>query len=199
MKDSRELYKLCGSDDSAEKTFGYESLWPYLYTIAQNVVRDQPNADELAQDCAQKALIRIHEKLDECREPAAFRTWSRRIVSHIAIDELRRRKRLTFNIDADDSTLQLEAPAAEQPEIVVEADSAEASLLSLLDDSPMSARSRRVVLGRYFEEQADEVLAARESELSDKEVRPSHIQVTRAKNIAKLKSWEPMAAFWEDN
>ena len=197
MLDSAALYQLCGSEDSAEKTRGYESLWPYLFTIAQNVVRDQPNADALAQDCAQKALIRIHEKLDECREPAAFRTWSRRIVSHIAIDELRRRKRLTFNIDADESTLQLEAPAAEQPEIVVEADSTEANLLALLDESPMSARSRRVVLGRYFEEQPDEMLAARESELAGKVVRPNHIQVTRAKNIAKLKTWEPIAAFWD--
>ena len=195
MIESVELYRLCVSEDSAEKTQGYESLWPYLYRIAQIVVRDQHNADSLAQDCAQQALIRIHSRITECKEPAAFRTWSRRIVSHVAIDELRKRKRLSFTIDADDSTLQLEAPESEQPETVAADNTPMGDLRALFEESPMSKRSRRVVAGRYFEEQPDEVLAQRESELSGKDVRPSHVQVTRAKNIAKLKNWEPMRQF----
>ncbi len=199
MIDSITLYGLCASDDSAEKTHGYEQLWPYLYRIAQQVVRDQPNADALAQDCAQQALIRIHDKLADCKTPSAFRTWSRRIVSHIAIDELRRRKRLSFTIDSDDSYTQHAGPESEQPEVAVSDGTPVGDVLALFAESPMSARSRRVVIGRYFEEQSDEVLAQRESELSGKEVRPHHIQVTRAKNIAKLRSWAPMQQFWQEN
>jgi hypothetical protein len=44
-----------------------------------------------------------------------------------------------------------------------------------------------VVVGRYFDEQPDEALARTESDLAGQTVLPSHIQVTRAKNLAKLR------------
>ena len=92
--DSGQLYAACASDDLSTQENAYQQLWPYLHQIAWQILYRQPDAADLAQDCAQKALIRIHNKLADCQEPAAFRTWSRRIVSHLAIDELRRRKRL---------------------------------------------------------------------------------------------------------
>jgi hypothetical protein len=73
----------------------------------------------------------------------------------------------------------------------------EAELRGLLERAPMSARSRRVVVGRYFDDVADERLAMAESELAGQPVLPSHVQVTRAKDIARLREWEPIRAFFE--
>src|SRR6266508_571041 len=91
---SAELYAACNSADPQEQSAAYTSLWQYLCRVALQIVYDQPDMDAMAQDCAQVALIRIHERLAECAEPQAFQAWARRIVTNVAIDELRRQKRL---------------------------------------------------------------------------------------------------------
>ncbi len=195
MQDSSTLYRACGSHDAEQQTTGYQQLWEYLYRVAYQVVRDQEEAPDMAEDCTQKALIKIHDRLDDCRDPKAFKAWSRRIVSHIAIDELRRRKRLDFSLDDDNRHTDYEDNAA-TPEEVVAQSADQQAVLTLLRDAPISARSSRVVLGRYFQNKTDEELAAVESELAGKQVLPSHVQVTRAKNIKKLKQWMPLLAHW---
>ena len=199
--DNVELYAACQSNDSQLKQAAYEILWNYLYQIAFYMVQDQPEIEALAQDCAQLALIRVHERLAECREPRAFRAWARRIVSRLVIDELRRRKRLVPLIEDSASTEPEEKapslPADQQPSlenIVLEATHQEA-LWALINQAPISDRSRRVVRGRYLDNLPDESLAQTESLLAKKTVLPSHIQVTRAKNIAKLKKWELLLSF----
>lgn len=197
--DSAELYAACSSVDPLIQARGYESLWAYLYRVALHVVRDQPEASALAQDCAQTALVRIHASLSTCREPAAFHIWARRIVSHIAIDELRRRKRLTA-LDGREAE-QAPAPPQTARRSSLEAKTlnaiSQSELYELINQAPISDRSRRVVLGRYFDGHADERLAQVESELAERAVLPSHIQVTRAKNIAKLRQWQRLRDFMD--
>lgn len=195
--DSQQLYAACLSRDTAVQAGAYRTLWQYLYRIALQIVYDQPAGDALAQDHAQKALLRIHGRIGECNEPAAFRTWARRIVSHIAIDDLRRRKRL----------LPLEAAAVLTGEAGAEVDTHSlpekkalrklslAELRQLLSHAPISDRSRRLIIGRYLDDEPDETLAGIESELAGQVVQPSHIQVTRSKNISKLRRWELLQAF----
>jgi RNA polymerase sigma factor (sigma-70 family) len=197
--DSAQLYTACQSDDPQVQAAAYETLWGYLYRVALQVMRGQPEAEALAQDCAQIALIRVHERLAECKEPAAFRAWARRIASHVAIDELRRQGRLTplaeeEPTDAPAHPLPDDRPL---PEATALAEINLAELRGLLGRAPMSERSRRAVLGRYLDDIPDELLAQAESELSGQPVLPSHVQVTRAKNIARLRSWEPLRAFLE--
>jgi RNA polymerase sigma factor (sigma-70 family) len=195
--DSAELYAACCSTTPSVQAAAYTTLWAYLYQIALQVVYDQPEAEALAQDCAQIALVRVHERLEECKEPAAFRTWTRRIVSHIAIDELRRRKRL-LPIERDESgDVAANKPVANQPtadDAALERIRLE-ELRKLISRAPISDRSRRVVLGCYLDNISDEKLAQTESQLVGRAVWPSHIQVTRSKDVAKLRDWGPLQSF----
>lgn len=192
---SESLYAACQSDDTTLQAQAYTSLWNYLYRAVYHIVRNQPEPEAMAQDLTQIALERIHQRLGECREPAAFRSWSRRIVSNLALDELRRRKRLIVDETPTDYAPP-EALTAASPEKTVTASTGMEDLITLLEQAPISDRSRRVVSGRYITDLPDEELAEKESELAAKEVLPSHIQVTRAKNIAKLRNWTPIQEFF---
>lgn len=193
--DSQSLYAACQSEDTALQAQAYTSLWNYLYRAVYHIVRNQPEPEAMAQDLTQVALERIHQRLGECREPAAFRSWSRRIVSNLALDELRRRKRLIVDETPTDYAPQ-ETLTAASPEKTVTALTSLTALTDLLAQAPISDRSRRVVSGRYITDLPDEELAETESQLSGNEVLPSHIQVTRAKNISKLRNWTPIQEFF---
>jgi RNA polymerase sigma factor (sigma-70 family) len=189
-RDSADLYAACGSPKTAVQAEAYHELWQYLYRIALHVANKQPDQEALAQDCAQRALIRIHRQHETCEEPKAFRSWSRRIVTNLVIDELRRRQRLQPLGSTPDTTLNASSRQFPSPEREVISELSLDHLRDLLLQSPMSDRSRRVVIGRYLDDVDDETLAQTESELANKEVLPSHVQVTRSKNIAKLRKWE---------
>jgi len=183
--DSQTLYHACADDGSDAQIDAYEALWADLYRIALPMLRDRPGGDALAADCAQAALIKVHRNLAQCRAPAAFREWAAQVVRRVVLDELRRPEhaRRVALPDDDDHSAALAAPPAPPPGADLRA-----TLLAAIEHGPLSDRSRRVVLGRYFQEQPDEALARAESELSGQAVLPSHIQVTRAKNLAKLRA-----------
>jgi len=195
--DSADLYDACGSSDRTVQAEAYRVLWEYLFCIAFYLTAQQPDQEALAQDCAQRALIRIHQRRRRCREPKAFRTWSRRIVSNLTIDELRRRKRLQPLPDLAQEA-QLDTQTTPNPELEIADSLTAASLRHLLQISPMSDRSRRVVIGHYLDDLDDNVLAQTETELTSDDVRPSHVQVTRSKNISKLRQWPLLRRFLDE-
>lgn len=195
--DSADLYHACGSTDQAVQAAAYQTLWEYLFRVAFYLAAQQPDQEALAQDCAQRALIRIHQQRLRCEEPKAFRTWSRRIVSNLVIDELRRRKRLQPLPEPAQET-QLDNHPTSHPELETAASLTAGSLRQLLQQSPMSDRSRRVVIGRYLDDRNDDSLAQTESELANDDVRPSHVQVTRSKNISKLRQWPLLRRFLDE-
>lgn len=192
--ESADLYQACRSADPTRQTPAYRALWSYLYPVTYQLLRDQADADDLAQECTQRALVRIHQRLLECREPNAFRTWARRIAANLALDELRQRRRLTALPDEEAAPSPLPYTVA-APEASVLATMQQDELRALLIQSPMSDRSRRAVIGRYLDDHNDEELAQKESALAGVPILPSHLQVTRAKNIAKLRQWEPLRAY----
>jgi len=193
--DNAVLYTACQSINEAVQSAAYQALWDYLYRIAWQVVNDQRDVADLAQDCAQEALIRVHKRLAECNDPASFKAWAGKIVSNIAIDALRQRKRLVPWEPGDETADKDTDPLADSPsgleDIVLEKISL-AELRKLLNQAPISARSLRAVQGRYLDDQSDEILAQTESELANRRVLPSHLQVTRSKNMRKLGDWEPL-------
>lgn len=195
MIESKELYAACRSADPAQQANGYQALWTYLYRVTYTVVRDQPSADALAQGCAQKAIVKIYQQIETCRSAAAFRSWSRTIASRLAIDELRARQRLTFNLDEIAEYGVVEpAPAPEQ---AVGTQALAQDVRELLKHAPISERSYRVIKGRFLDEVSDEEIASAESKLANREVLPYHIQVTRSKNISKLRKWELLGTLFE--
>lgn len=192
--DSADLFEACGSADRTVQAEAYTVLWDYLYRIAFHITARQPDQEALAQDCAQRALIRIHQQRQRCEEPKAFRTWARRIVSNLVIDELRRRKRL-HPLPEPGQVPLIDTSDEANPELETLAALTAVSLRNLLQQSPMSDRSRRVVIGRYLDDQNDDILAQVESQLAGETVLPSHVQVTRSKNISKLRQWPLLRHF----
>lgn len=193
-QDSSGLYAACGSSNPVAQATAYQELWAYLFRVASYMTRSQPDGDALAQDCAQRALLRVHQQHDRCKEPAAFRAWARRIVSNLVLDELRRQRRWQpFPEPEQEATLP--ESRIESPETAVLNSLTAVSLTHLLNQAPISDRSRRVVIGRYLDDLPDEDLAETEGNLANQEVLPSHVQVTRAKNIAKLRQWPLLAQF----
>jgi RNA polymerase sigma factor (sigma-70 family) len=182
--DNERLYADCMAEGSPAQAAAFAQLWPALYRIAYAMLARQPDGEALASDCAQAALIKIHRSLASCHSPARFRAWCAQIVRRVVIDELRRPELARrAALPADDA----DAPAAPAIELG-EAAELRALLLAAIGAAPLSERSRRVVLGRFFSEQSDESLAQAESGLAAQAVLPSHIQVTRAKNLAKLRA-----------
>jgi RNA polymerase sigma factor (sigma-70 family) len=84
----------------------YDRHTPRAFQTAWRILGG--NAHE-AEDAMQDAWIRAVATLDTWRNGEAFGAWLRGITAHVAIDLLRRERRLTFETD-------LELPAAEQPE-----------------------------------------------------------------------------------
>ncbi|MBK8990111.1 MAG: RNA polymerase sigma factor [Chloroflexi bacterium] len=195
--DNSALYAACGSNNPDEQTAAYRELWRYLYQVAAYMTRSQPDGDALAQDCAQRALLRVHEQYISCQEPLAFRAWARRIVSNLVIDELRRQKRWQL-LPEPEQAAELTETRQPGPETAVLLSLTAVSLRHLLQQAPISDRSRRLVVGRYLDDLPDEILADTESELSSSPVLPSHVQVTRAKNIAKLRQWPLLMSFLQE-
>jgi RNA polymerase sigma factor (sigma-70 family) len=188
--DSAALYEACGSSEPPQQAAAYHVLWRYLYRVASYMTRGQPDGEALAQDCAQRALVRVHQQYRSCREPAAFHGWSRRIVSNFVLDELRRRQRLEPLVEG----MASHSPGRSIEQGVTESITA-VSLRQLLEQAPISDRSRRVVIGRFLDDLDDHSLAEMESRLAVTSVLPSHVQVTRAKNINKLRHWSPLLHF----
>jgi len=84
----------------------YDRHTPRAFQTAWRILGG--NAHE-AEDAMQDAWIRAVATLDRWQNGEAFGAWLRGITAHVAIDLLRRERRLTFETD-------LELPANEQPE-----------------------------------------------------------------------------------
>jgi RNA polymerase sigma factor (sigma-70 family) len=188
--ENERLFADCANEGSPAQAAAFAELWPVLYRIAYAMLARQTDADALAADCTQAALIKIYRNLARCESPARFRAWCGQIVRRTVIDELRRpalARRAALPAD--------EAGAPTTPPIELnESADLRSMLVAAIAAAPLSERSRRVVLGRFFEEQVDEALAQAESALSDQPVLPSHVQVTRAKNLAKLRADSSLVA-----
>src|SRR6516162_3846122 len=66
-----------------------EECGPLAYRVAQGVLRNRADAE----DVAQEALLRAYRKFDRLREPTRFRGWLVRIAFRLALDRLRSRSR----------------------------------------------------------------------------------------------------------
>lgn len=184
ITNDQSLYDACQQTGSDAQIDAFEVLWAHLYRIAYKMLIDRPGGEALAADCAQTAMIKIHQNLGQCRNPAVFRAWAAQVLRRVVIDELRRPEhRHRAPLPEHDE----HGPLAISEEMLDTSNDLRATLLNAIEHGPLSDRSRRVIKGRYFEEQPDEILASAESQRVGQQVLPSHIQVTRAKNLAALR------------
>jgi DNA-directed RNA polymerase specialized sigma24 family protein len=178
--DSRSLYEACRQDGSDAQIDAFTQLWAQLYRISYGMLHGRPEPEALAADCAQTALLKIHRNLDQCRDPATIRGWAAQIARRAVLDTLRQPPQARHVALADADHALAVAPPAAPVDL-------RAELLRAIGQGPLSDRSRRVIVGRFFAEQSDEYLAGDESQRSGEQLLPSHIQVTRSKNLAKLR------------
>ena len=83
-----------------------ESAFSVLYSrhtprVYQTVWRILGGNAQESEDVMQEAWVRAVETLDAWRGGEAFGAWLRGIATHVAIDTLRRARRLTFDEDLD--------------------------------------------------------------------------------------------------
>lgn len=183
--DNAQLYAACRQDNSPEQAQAFNILWNYLYRITYTMVYNRVDPEALATECTQQALIKIHRNLEQCHSPEQFRSWAAQIARRTVIDELRKSMHTRRATLTEESATISQTEALPSPQ---ETHDLHMLLRRAITEGPLSERSQRVVLGRYFNEQTDETLAQRETSQSGKTVLPSHIQVTRAKNLAKLRA-----------
>ena len=109
-----------------------------VYSILWHFLRDRTSAEEIAQD----VFLELHKTWKAIQSPAHLVSWLRRVTSHRAIDELRKRKT--------------------RPEVALE-ESNEPTVLERVQDSFLSgylermvaslpAQQRMIVILRYQED-----------------------------------------------
>jgi RNA polymerase sigma factor (sigma-70 family) len=197
-----ELYQACGQNGSEEQRAAFVYLHQELYALSlfmlQTAVTPEPN--ELAADCAQEALVKIWKNLHTCQQPDSFRNWAKKIVRNHTLNEIARLKR------KQEEALEaaVDHPLQDPQSIPMEAfERAEryGALLDLLRHAPISERSRYVILAKYLLQLNDEEISKALSDREGAMIRPSHVQVTRAKNFKKMMSdptFRQILQKWQD-
>jgi RNA polymerase sigma-70 factor, ECF subfamily len=81
---------------------------PLAFRVAQGVLRNATDAE----DVAQEALLRAYQKFDRLRDAARFRSWLVRIAFRLALDRWRSAKRREQRETKWAAPLQSAAPSA---------------------------------------------------------------------------------------
>ncbi len=104
LADDGELIRAAQRGDMASLEILLDRHHDRIRAVCAKVVGRGADAD----DAAQMALISIVKNLDKYDGRAQFTTWSYRIATNAAIDELRRRKRRdSDSLDDDENHLQV--------------------------------------------------------------------------------------------
>lgn len=183
----RELYTAFGQDGSEHQRQAFEILYQELYALSWFMLQttSAPEPQALAQDCTQEALVKIWKYLDTCEQPDSLRHWAKTIVRNQTLNEIARLKRKPQDsIDRVVDQPMLDESAI--PSTVFEQQEKQLAILDLLATAPISDRSRYVILAKYLLQISDEEISQALSQREGEPIKPSHVQVTRAKNIKKI-------------
>lgn len=185
----RELYTACGQDGSEQQRQAFALLYQELYLVClfmlQTATLSEPQ--ELAQDCAQEAVVKVWKNLATCTYPELFRSWAKTIARNQTLNEIAKLKRKREETLDHALDKPLEDPRA-LPAAALARHEQYLALLDLLATAPISERSRYVILAKYLLQLTEDEISQALHEKEGGEVRPSHVQVTRAKNFKKLYS-----------
>jgi RNA polymerase sigma factor (sigma-70 family) len=202
--EARALHDACISPSELERVAAFERLGQMFYRMLWPRVARDPRLQHLAVDCAQDALVKVWEHLDEDRgpdDPERFIGWATRIATNTLLDELRRlqpvtrvhrskRVALSQQLRMDVAATEAGRPLSERlaDENVPDADHrlAYQEIHALLSEihhvRSVSENSRTVLLKGFLEGWEDEELA----EHLDTSRRNVH--VIRCRDLAKLRS-----------
>lgn len=98
---------------------GYERISRGLRIIAFEILGDEHEAEDTAQD----AFAKVLEHAESVRDPQATEAWLRRTVRNLAVNRFRRRRRCRPDARATDESL--DADPAQGPRVVLRSGSSE--------------------------------------------------------------------------
>ena len=107
---------------------------PLAFRVANGVLRNAADAE----DVAQEALLRAYRRFRELRDPARFKSWIVRIAFRLALDRWRSRKRRDTRETAWSSPGN--APATPSVHEMAEANEFQVRLARALDELPEKLR-----------------------------------------------------------
>ena len=116
---------------------------------------------ELAEDAAQETFLRAYQHLQRYDQKRPFATWLLSIAAHYCIDRLRRKKFISFSMDAEDedgNTFELpdiDAPNPEAESIKGQMNDRVHSMLDGLDET-----DRAAIIMRYWYDYSEKEIAA---------------------------------------
>ncbi|MFO7909343.1 MAG: sigma-70 family RNA polymerase sigma factor, partial [Halomonas sp.] len=71
-----------------------------VFTIANRMLRNREEAEEITQD----AFLKAYRSLKKFKKQAKFSTWLYKIVYNQCISELRKKKRMSYSIDDEENS-----------------------------------------------------------------------------------------------
>ena len=143
------LLVLYGNGDGAAARALTLRLAPLALRVAQRMLNDRAEAEDLAQE----AMLRLWRIAPEWRQgEAKVSTWLYRVVTNLATDRLRRRRGVGL-----DEAPEIPDGAASALERMIEDDRAQALELAL---AQLPARQRQAVVLRHLEGMSNPEIAA---------------------------------------
>jgi RNA polymerase sigma-70 factor (ECF subfamily) len=149
----------------AGQTKALEELRDYLLRAVLVYLRDRrtdltayapTDLRELAEDCAQEALLSIRSNLDNFRGDAKFTTWAYRFVINQAVDELRRRRYKNVSLESlaeqeVSAMIAVTSPdAGLDPDLAAEREDFIIQLLDIIQNE-LNEQQRLAILAVHFQ------------------------------------------------
>ncbi len=112
-------------------------------------------ARQLAEDCAQEALLKIQEKLGSFRGESQFTTWATTVAIRILLQELRRKRWKEVSLENSQigdhlPEWPLEDPKSQDPEKALQQDEAWQIVKGIIEEE-LTARQRYVLVANVFQ------------------------------------------------
>lgn len=160
-----ELLLGCRRHEPAAQWALYQRFALPMLTVAQRYAPTRADAEDALQD----AFVKIFQKLDEQRDPAAFAGWVRRIVISTAITAWHKRRVRRVDFDLDDAHHVPTPEASALDQLAVE------EVLTIIDQLPSGSRLVLLLatIEGYSHQEIGELLGIAES--------ASRMQLTRAR------------------
>lgn len=126
MTDERRLIEACIRNERTAQRQLYELFAGKFYAIAVRYMKDKDDAADVMQD----AFVKIFKYVNTFRFDCPFEAWARRIVINTALKALQKKKRMGYQIDANEMTNQLSEKAVDISNMALE------QLMSLVHELP---------------------------------------------------------------
>jgi RNA polymerase sigma factor (sigma-70 family) len=206
------LYTACRMNGTPRQRQAFEELWRYLYGVACYRVGGN---EDLAEECAQRALVKVWEKLDQCRDPGSFLKYAAMILlNEVRAEWKKGARRVPVErewAEGDDkrwerrewseaemsggderegeSILQAgQSTPVPMPEDEVLREDIRTQLVEIVKECVNSARQQAVIIELFLRERGVKEVA----ELLD--TTPSNVYTLKSRALAKLRK---CSAFWD--